>query len=149
MEEEGWYSYHEQSADGTNHLLVITDTTYRLNPIEPQYIHFHLAGTEEELNKIGHWSAERGMSPTRWATKTDNYKAPNAQKEKNTSVLTEHGDLPSQLEIYEYTGAYSYSTPAHGDKQARIRVEEWESGMKRFFGVSGVRFPASRQLVHG
>ena len=139
IEEEGWYSYHEQSPDGTNHLLVITDTTYRLKPIKPQYIHFHRAGTEEELNKIVHWSAERRTSSTRLATKTDDYKAPNARKEINTSVLTEHGDLPGQLEIYEYTGAYTYSTPAHGDKQARIRVEEWESSMKRFFGVSGER----------
>lgn len=139
MEEEGWYSYHEQSADGTNHLLVITDTTYRLKPVEPQYIHFHRAGTEEELNKIVHWSAKRCTSSTRLATKTDDYKAPNARKEINTSVFAEHGDLPGQSEIYEYTGAYTYSTPAYGDKQSRIRVEEWESGMKRFFGVSGDR----------
>lgn len=30
MEEEGWYGYHEQLADGSGHMLVITDSTDQL-----------------------------------------------------------------------------------------------------------------------
>jgi type VI secretion system secreted protein VgrG len=139
MEEEGWYGYHEQKSDGTNHVLVITDTTSHLKPVAPEEIRFHGAGTEDEVHKIVHWSANRSLAPSQFTTRTDDYKAPDQQKETNTSVLPAHGNLPSQLEVYEYTGAYTYSKQEHGDKQSRIRVEEWESSLKRFYGVSGVR----------
>jgi type VI secretion system secreted protein VgrG len=139
MEEEGWYSYHEQKADGSGHVLVITDTTHRLRPIPQEHVQFHGAGTEDELNKILHWSAARSLAPARYTSRTDDYKAPHVPKESNTFVEAEHGALPGQLEIYEYTGAYTYSKRVQGDKQSRLRVEEWESSMKRFSAVSGVR----------
>lgn len=139
MEEEGWYSYHEQKADGSGHLLIITDSTDQLKPAAQEYIEFHRGDAEDELHKIVHWCAERSMMSSQFTTCTDDYKAPNVAKRSNTSVLAEHGDLPSQLEVYEYTGAYTYSKQEHGDKQSRLRVEQWESGMKRFTGVSGVR----------
>jgi len=139
MEEEGWYGYHEQLEDGSGHVFVITDTTYRLPPHPSQRIRFHNAGTEDELREIGHWGTSRSVAPYQFTTRTDDYKAPNEQKQCSVSVLTEHGNLPSQLEVYEYTGAYTYSKREQGDKQARIRVEEWESSMKRFHGVSSAR----------
>ena len=140
MEEEGWYAYHEQKADGSNHLLVITDTTQKLNPIAaPERIQFHAAGTKDELHGIVHWSAGRSLASSQYTARTNDYKAPHQHKQTNTAVLTEHGNLPSQLEVYEYTGAYTYSTREQGDKQSRNRVEEWESSMKRYCGVSGVR----------
>lgn len=139
MEEEGWYCYHEQSVDGTSHLLVITDSTSQLKPLNPRQIQFHGAGIDHELNKIAHWSASRTLAPRELTTKTDDYKAPNGHKQCNTPTLAAHGNLPAQLEVYEYTGAYTYSKQEQGDKQSRIRVEEWESSMKRFYGVSGVR----------
>lgn len=139
MEAEGWYGYHEQAEDGSGHVLVITDSTYQLKPLLSQQIRFHGAGTEDELQEIGHWGTSRSVLSYQFTTRTDDYKAPNQQKQCNVSVLTEHGDLPSQLEVYEYTGAYTYSKREQGDKQARIRVEEWESSMQRFHGVSSVR----------
>lgn len=54
-------------------------------------------------------------------------------------MRAEHGDLPGQLEVYEYTGAYTYSKQEHGDKLTRLKVEQWESSMKRFSAISGVR----------
>jgi type VI secretion system secreted protein VgrG len=139
MEEEGWYGHHEQKEDGTGHLFVITDRTDQLKPVIPRQIHFHGAGTEDEVHKIVHWSANRRLAQSQLTTRTDDYKAPNQQKERSTTVHREHGNLPSQLEVYEYTGAYTYPNQEQGDKQSRIRVEEWESSMKRFYGVSGVR----------
>ena len=139
MEEEGWYSYHEQKADGTGHVLVVTDTTYRLQPVEPREVYFHRGSTEDELHKIVHWSANRSLKSTHLTTRTSDYKAPGHQKQSNMDVLAEHGRLPSQLEIYEYTGAYAYSKQEQGDKQSRIRVEEWESSINRFYGISGIR----------
>lgn len=139
MEEEGWFGYHEQKADGAGHVLVITDTTYRLKPVRQESIHFHRAGTEDELDKIVHWSAGRSLTPTQFTSKTDDYKAPHVPKQSNTFVHPDHGALPGQFEIYEYTGAYAYSTQAQGARQSQLRVEQWESSMKRFSAVSGVR----------
>ena len=135
MEEEGWFSYHEQTPDGTGHVLVITDTTHHLKPVAPQGIYFHGAGTDDEVHKILHWSADRSLAPTQFTVKTDDYKAPGQQKQSSTNVLPEHGNLPSQLEVYEYTGAYTFGKQEQGNKQSRIRVEEWESSMKRFKGT--------------
>ncbi|MBQ5946154.1 type VI secretion system Vgr family protein [Massilia sp. ST3] len=139
MEEEGWYGYHEQQPDGSGHLFVITDTTHQLKQLVTERVHFHVAGTKDELHKIVHWSASRKLAPSQLTTRTDDYKSPHDHKQSNTPVLREHGDLPSQLEVYEYTGAYTYSKREQGDRQSRIRVEEWESRMKRYNGVSGVR----------
>lgn len=139
MEEEGWYGYHEQDKSGAGHILVITDTTDQLKPIAQRHVEFHGAGTEDEAHKIVHWSASRSLAPRKYASKTDDYKSPASPKQSSSSAFPEHGDLPSQLEVYEYTGPYTYSLQTQGDHQARIRMEEWESSMKRFFGVSGAR----------
>lgn len=139
MEEEGWYCCHEQAADGSGHVLVITDTTYRLKPLSSPQVRFHRVGAEEELEEIGHWSTSRSLASHKFATDTDDYKAPKVPKQCSVSVLPEHGNLSRQLEIYEYTGAYSYSKLEQGNRQARLRVEEWESSMQRFHGVSGMR----------
>jgi type VI secretion system secreted protein VgrG len=139
MEEEGWYSYHEQQPDGSGHVLVITDTAFELQPVVQERIHFHAGGTEDEVDKITHWSADRSLAPSQLTIRTDDYKAPYVSKQSNTIVRAEHGNLPVQLEVYEYTGAYTYSKQEHGDKLARLQVEQWESGMKRFSAVSGVR----------
>ncbi|SEO39835.1 type VI secretion system secreted protein VgrG [Duganella sp. CF517] len=148
MEEEGWYSYHEQLPDGSGHVLVITDSAFELKPIAQEEIHFHSGDTEDELNKITHWRADRGMAANQLTITTDDYKAPSVSKQSNTVVRAEHGDLPAQLEIYEYAGAYSYSRQEHGDKLARLRVEQWESCMKRYFAVSGVRsLPVGRYFT--
>jgi len=139
MEEEGWFAYHEQKVDGTGHIFVITDTTDQIKPVVPQQIRFHCADTGDESHEIVHWSASRSLAPRRFTTRTHDYKAPNAPKQTDTSVFPEHGDLPAQLEVYEYTGAYTYPKQEQGDWQARVRVEETESRMKRFYGVSGAR----------
>ncbi|MET3115818.1 type VI secretion system secreted protein VgrG [Undibacterium sp. GrIS 1.8] len=139
MEEEGWYSYHEQKEDGSGHTLVITDTVRNITPLATQSIAFHGAGTSDEVDKIIQWSGARSLSSSQLSTKTFDYKSPNDQKDSSVTVLPDHGDLPSQLEVYEYTGAYTYLEQTRGDKQAQVRVEEWESRIKRFVGVSGKR----------
>jgi type VI secretion system secreted protein VgrG len=139
MEEEGWFSYFEQKADGAGHSLVITDTAYRCKPLAPQQIAFHGTSTDDELHKIASWSASRRLASSQLTARTDDYKSPYLERQSNTSVFAEHGNLPRQLEVYEYTGAYTFSKLEQGNRQTRIRVEEWESSMKRFEGVSGSR----------
>ena len=148
MEEEGWYCYHEQAADGAAHVLVITDATDRLKPVASERIAFHGAGTGDEVHKIVHWGVSRNMVSSQFTSRTHDYKAPRQLKQSNVAVLPEHFDLPAQLEVYEYTGAYTYGKQEQGEKQVRIRVEEWESNLQRFHGASGVRcLPAGAWFV--
>jgi len=139
MEEEGWYCYHEQRQDGSGHLLVITDNNDQLKPIAQESIYFHGAGTDDELHKIVHWGAGRSLGPSKFISRTHDYKSAALSKQGSNVVDAAHGNLPGQLEIYEYTGAYTYSNQEQGDKKALLRVEQAESTMKRFSSVSGVR----------
>ncbi|WP_254452058.1 type VI secretion system Vgr family protein [Duganella vulcania] len=139
MEEEGWYGYHEQHPDGSGHVLVITDSTDQLKPLAQQSIQFYSAGTEDELHKIVHWSADRTLASSQFTGRTNDYKATAQPMQSNIQVQASHGGLPAQMEVYEYTGAYTYSNREQGDRQSRLRVEQWESTMKRFAAVSGVR----------
>jgi type VI secretion system secreted protein VgrG len=139
MESEGWYGYIEQTPDGSGHQWVITDSVQSLKPLPGEQIAFHRASTTDELNKILQWGGARTLSSSQLATKTFDYKAPRSNNENGLQILPEHGNIPSQLEVYEYTGPYTSSDPEHGADQSRVRVQEWESRTKRFFGTSGVR----------
>lgn len=139
MEEEGWFAHHEQQEDGGGHVLVITDTTWSLPGLPRQGIAFHGAGPRDELDKILQWSASRTLASNVWRGRSDDYKSPRLQKEAEEQVMAEHGLLPAQLEVYEYTGAYSFAQQEQGNRQADLQVEQWESAMQRYSGVSGVR----------
>jgi type VI secretion system secreted protein VgrG len=139
MESEGWYGYVEQAPDGSSHQWVITDSMQSLKPLPVEHIAFHRGGPADELNKIVQWSGARTLSNRQLATRTFDYKAPRSDRENGLQVLPEHGSIPSQLEVYEYTGPYTSSDSEHGADQSRVRVQEWESRTKRFFGTSGVR----------
>ncbi|WP_343725121.1 type VI secretion system Vgr family protein [Herbaspirillum huttiense] len=139
MEEEGWFAHHEQQEDGGGHVLVITDTTWSLPGLPRQGIAFHGAGPRDELDKILQWSASRTLSSKSWRGRSDDYKSPRLQKEAEEQVMAEYGLLPAQLEVYEYAGAYSFSQQEQGNRQADLQVEQWESAMQRYSGVSGVR----------
>jgi len=140
MDEEGWFSYHEQDADGTGHTLIITDDTYSLPALHPQAIQFHRAGTGDEVEKIVQWSGTRTLSSSQLTTQTFNYKDPGYPHEKNVKIFPEHGaSTTSALEVYEYTGAYTHSDNQQGERQLRHRMEAWESHTTRFFGVAGTR----------
>jgi len=140
MEEEGWFSFHEQDPGGTGHTLIITDDTYSLPALHPQAIQFHRAGTGDEVEKIVQWSGTRTLSSSQLTTQTFNYKDPGYPHEKNVKIFPEHGaSTTSALEVYEYTGAYTHSDNQQGERQLRHRMEAWESHITRFFGVAGNR----------
>ncbi|AMP12841.1 type VI secretion system Vgr family protein [Collimonas pratensis] len=138
MEEEGWYSYHEQKEDGSAHTLVITDSVRQLKPLAPQEIRFHRAGSNDEIDKITRWGGQRKLLSRQLSTVTYDYKSPSNNKATNTYTLDGHGAVPNQLEVYEYTGNYTYLERDRGDKLAKIKVEAWESQAKRYFAWSSV-----------
>ena len=140
MEEEGWYYYHEQLADGSGHTLVITDNTQDLPPLAPQALHFHSGATADEVDQIVQWSGTRTLTANRLTTQTFNYKDPRYPQERSVKVFPEHGvDATAALEVYQYTGAYTHADDRQGDRQAEIRMEGWESQIKRFHGIAGMR----------
>ena len=139
MESEGWYGYFEHASDGSGHQWIITDSVQNLKPLVAGQIAFHRADNTDEVSKIVQWSAARILSNSQLATRTFDYKAPRSNNEAGLRILPAHGNIPSQLEVYEYTGPYTSTDPDHGADQSRVRVQEWESRTKRFYGTSGVR----------
>lgn len=139
MESEGWYAYIEQAPGGSCHYWVVTDSVLSLKPLQSESIAFHGAATTDEINRIVQWGAARTLLNSQLATRTFDYKAPRSHSENGMQILPDHGSIPTQLEVYEYTGAYTNSDAAHANDQSRVRVQEWESRAKRFFGTSGVR----------
>jgi type VI secretion system secreted protein VgrG len=138
MEEEGWYSYHEQKEDGSDHTLVITDSVRQLKALTPEEIRFHRAGSNDEVDKITQWGGQRKLLSRQLSTVTSDYKSPSNSKATNTYTLDGHGAVPNQLEVYEYTGPYTYLERDRGDKLAKIKIEAWESQAKRYFAWSSV-----------
>ncbi|MDR6413279.1 type VI secretion system Vgr family protein, partial [Paraburkholderia terricola] len=132
----------EQAGDGQSHTLIVTDNLDAFRPLSPKTVRFYRAGTNSETDALVQWSGTRTLQSTTLTTRTFDYKAPGSSASpKGTTVptLATQGDLPQQAEVYEYTGAYTYGSQDRGDHLSKIRMEEWESRAKRFFGSGGVR----------
>ncbi len=142
LESEGLYGVWQQAADGKSHTLVITDRLETLEPLSPATVEFYRAGVSSEADALTQWSGTRTLQPVVLSTRTFDYKNPSTPlNPKGTSVPTmaNQGSLPSQTEVYEYTGGYTYPEQERGDHLSKIRMEEWESQAKRFHGVGSLR----------
>jgi len=142
LESEGLYGFWRHEQDGKSHMLVITDRLNTLDPMSPKTVAFCREGTGSETDALVQWSGTRTLQSTTLTTRTFDYMAPSTpyySKGTNMATMANQGALPPQAEVYEYTGAYTYSNQARGDQFSRIRIEEWESRAKRFIGVGSVR----------
>nr|WKF59302.1 Actin cross-linking toxin VgrG1 [Paraburkholderia busanensis] len=142
LESEGLYGFWQQASDGKSHTLVITDRLQTLTPLAPEQVDFYRAGTGSETDALVQWSGTRTLQSALLSTRTFDYKNPSTPfNPKATSVptLANQGALPSQMEVYEYTGGYTYPEQTRGDHLSKIRMEEWESRAKRFHGEGGLR----------
>lgn len=142
LESEGLYGFWRQAQDGRSHTLVITDQLTSLDALSPETVSFYRAETNSETDALVQWSGTRTLQSTTLTTRTFDYKNPSTPySPKGTSVPTmpNQGALPSQAEVYEYSGAYTFSDWHRGDQLSKIRMEEWESRAKRFVGVGSVR----------
>ncbi|VWC68982.1 type VI secretion protein [Burkholderia contaminans] len=142
MESEGLYGFWEQAQDGKSHKLVIVDRIDALPALAPQTLRFHHAGAHDEADTLVQFSGTRTLRSVARTTRTFDYKQPpTASNPKATHLPTiaNQGDLPQQLEVYEYTGAYTYPEQSRGDHLSKIWMEEQESLAKRFHGIGGVR----------
>ena len=142
LESEGLYGFWQQAQNGKSHTLVITDRLETFDSLSPPSVKFYRAGTSSEVDALTQWSGTRTLQSVSLTTRTFDYKSPSTPyNPKGTSVPTmpNQGTLPDQTEVYEYTGAYTYSKQDRGDQLSRIRMEEWESRAKRFHGAGGLR----------
>ncbi|WP_186137731.1 type VI secretion system Vgr family protein [Burkholderia gladioli] len=158
FENEGLYGYWEQGADGKSHTLVVTDTITSLPELAPKTVNFARLATGAETDALTQWSGTRTLQSATLTTRSFDYKNPAAPanpKGTLTPTMGNQGALPDQLEVYEYTGAYTFGDQQHGDRLSRIRMEEWESRAKRFHGGgaaraldAGRRFTLANHPVH-
>ncbi|MBR8222586.1 type VI secretion system Vgr family protein [Burkholderia ambifaria] len=142
MEDEGLFGFWRHSEDGKAHTLVITDDLHAIDALSPNAVTFDRSGMGTETAGFTQWAASRTLQSTQHTTRTFDYKSPSSAVSPNGTTLPTkagQGDLPGQAEIYEYTGAYTYPGQQRGEHLSKIRLEEWESRAKRFFGVGGVR----------
>lgn len=142
LESEGLFGFWRQAEDGQSHTLVITDHLDSLDPLSPDTISFYRGGTDSESDALVQWSGTRTLQSTTFTTRTFDYKNPSSTynpKGTSTSTMANQGALPNQAEVYQYTGAYTYDKKDRGDQLSGIRIAEWESRAKRFFGAGGVR----------
>ncbi|NYH27284.1 type VI secretion system Vgr family protein [Paraburkholderia bryophila] len=140
MESEGLYGFFRYSADGQSHTFVITDDLRYVDEISPvRYYGSDIRGSDVDALTL--WSGSRTLQSAAYATRTSDYKNPPIPaRPKGTLVHARpnQGALPSQTEIFEYTGSYTYRDSERGHALSKIRVEEWESRAKRFHGVGGL-----------
>jgi type VI secretion system secreted protein VgrG len=139
MEAEGWYGYFEQASDGKSHTLVVTDDLDSFKAADPQTINFYRADTKSEADAFVQWTGTRTLQSTSLVTSTFDYKAPRNSKGTNIPTMGNQGSLPTQAEVYQYSGAYTYLEQDRGDVLSKTRMQEWESRAKRFYGVGSVR----------
>jgi type VI secretion system secreted protein VgrG len=142
LESEGLFGFWRQAQDGKSHTFVITDDLHTLDKMSPDTVDFYRSGAASETNAFTQWSASRTLQSVTYTTRSFDYKAPApSSNPKGTTLPTRpnQGELPNQLEIYSYTGAYTYSDQDRGDHLTQIHLEEWESRAKRFHGAGGVR----------
>ncbi|KWB62462.1 type VI secretion protein [Burkholderia ubonensis] len=138
MESEGWFYYFEHADDGKSHTLVITDDLYSLKPLERERVRFYRADVTRQPEAFVQWAGTRVLQSTSYSTRTFDYKNPDARKEKSYPTVANQGDLPQQAEVYEYTGPYTFQQDDRGDQLTKLRLEEWESRAKRFYGVGSL-----------
>ncbi|WP_157645636.1 type VI secretion system Vgr family protein, partial [Burkholderia ubonensis] len=142
MEDEGLYCAWQQADDGQSHTLVITDNLRAFAPLSPETVRFYRAGTASETDAFTQWSGTRTLQSVTRTTRTFDYKNPSVPSNPKGTTLPmmgTQGELPDQLEVYEYTGAYTYLDQSRGDHLTKVRMEAWESEAKRFRAAGGVR----------
>jgi type VI secretion system secreted protein VgrG len=140
MEEEGLFGIWKQADDGKSHTLVVTDRLDTCEPLKSGTVEFSRYGTNSEVDALVQWSDVRELHSAALTTRTFDYKHPSPlANPKGTSIPTVSPALPEQLEVYEYSGPYTYLKQERGDHLSKVHMEEWESRAGRIYGAGGVR----------
>ena len=138
LEEAGVFGRFEQAEDGKSHTLVLIDDLYFVPELETKTVLFHRTGLREETDGLTQWKEQQEIQSATLTTRTFDYKRPDLHKEVGMSI-TAHRDAPAQGEVYDYTGAYTWNLRDRGEQQANVRVEAWESKLRRYHAIGSLR----------
>jgi type VI secretion system secreted protein VgrG len=138
LEEAGVFGRFEQAEDGKSHTLVLMDDLYFAPELEQKTVRFHRTGLREEVDGFTQWKEQQQIQSAKLTTRTFDYKRPDLHKEVRSAISTRE-DVPAQGETYDYTGAYTWDVRERGEHQNAVRVESWESKMKRFHAIGSLR----------
>ncbi len=131
-EEQGWHYRYEHTDMG--HQLILGDHTPNLPPVDGEpAIRYQTESGALDADVISELQATRDVTPASYTVASFDFKNPHPTFE-SIPTLNKQGDAVPPLEIYEYTGAYGYPDHAGGDRLARRRMEEIESGARHFEG---------------
>ncbi|WP_442809281.1 type VI secretion system Vgr family protein [Trinickia soli] len=138
LEEAGVFGRFEQAKDGKSHMLVLMDDLYFAPQLEQKTVRFIRTGLREEVDGFTQWKEQQQIQSARLTTRTFDYKRPDLPKQVD-SAISARDDVPAQGEVYDYTGAYSWGVRDRGEHRNAMRVEAWESQMKRFHAIGSLR----------
>jgi type VI secretion system secreted protein VgrG len=150
LEEAGVFGRFEQAPDGRSHQLVLMDDLYFAPELAQATACFCRTGLREEVDGFSQWKELQQIRSARLATRTFDFKRPDLRKEINSAISWQE-DTPAQGEVYDYTGAYTWDVRERGEHQNAMRIEAWESQMKRFHGIGNLRcaMPGYRFTLEG
>lgn len=136
-EAAGWHYWYEHDANG--HKLMISSDSTTAPPISGDAeVRFHGEGSAFEEDTIDRWSPVRQAIPASFALNGFNFKQPFSSS-VSIPTLNKQDNVP-EIECYEYSGAYGFKNFKEGDKQCRIRMEEFEAIAKHIEAQGNSRF---------
>lgn len=138
LEEAGVFGRFEQAADGKSHTLVLLDDLYRLPQLAQQFLRFRRTGLREEVDGLSQWREQQQIQSASLTTSTCDYMRLDLPK-RISGKISLKDDTPADGEVYDYTGAYTWSERDQGSHQSSVRLDAWESQTLRFQAVGSVR----------
>lgn len=143
-EAAGFFYWYEHTESG--HKLILSDDSCSAPWIDGiPHIAFQRQGGAVEEDGIGEWSPRRRLVPARVTVSAFNFKNPTRNLQNLWGVpTTNQQGAATDIESYEYLGAYGVKGSEDGDRIARLRMEEIEAGAKWFEGVGN-----NRQVMPG
>ncbi len=136
MEHEGIYYWFRH--ENGQHTLVLTDDNSTHEPVSGSETYtfydgqMHLLAHEEFVSD---WHVQAHMTPGGYATADYDFRKPGARLDSTSrNAQAVNSD---KLEIYEWQGGYQEAE--HGEKYARIRLQEIQGAKEQVYGICNVR----------
>ncbi|BEV16754.1 type VI secretion system tip protein VgrG [Herbaspirillum sp. DW155] len=144
-EDAGWHYHYEHQADG-HQLRLSDDSTYAQAIDGPGQVPFQQHGGAIEEDGMAQWSMVRQFQPASTRLSSYDFKTTRPQQVDIPTLNQQGAVLP--VEHYEYAGAYGFSHLDDGDRQSRLRMEEFEASAQLFEGVGNCRFLQPGRTFH-
>jgi len=135
MEDEGIYYFYEHN--NGKHTMILTDfyDTHKPCPKQEKAKYQITEGGKLKEDVILSLEKVQEIKPNKYSVNDYNYETPNTFLEVNINSKIKLGS--GEREIYEHSGKYKDKN--HGNRIARIRMEEQEANITQIKGISCCR----------